>query len=314
MTDSRWLPALRAVFLLAVAAFAWHGLHGRLDEVGAALRATSGLGAALALILLVLGLLATGVVWRRLMAAAGADLPLRDGLAMFFVGQLGKYIPGSVWSIGAQAQLAGRKDVPPRTTVAAGLLFLGYHVASGVVAGSVVVLLGGLAVPWPQWLTVLLLVSSTMGMLPVVVRWAGSRIAGRQVAVDVGDSLVILTLMAAAWAAYAVALVLLSPGHPWVAIAAFGGAFALAYAVGVVVVVAPAGVGARETLFVLLLTPLVGIGGATALALLARVAHTAADAAMAAGWWYAARTAGPPSRRHSPPVRHRGSRSGPAVR
>lgn len=291
MTDSRYLTALRVAFLVAVAVFAWQGLHGRVDEVGAALRATSAPGVVGAVLLLLLGLIATGVVWLRLMAAVGAELPLRDGLATFFVGQLGKYVPGAVWSIGAQAQMAGRRSVPPRSTVAAGLLFLGYHVASGVVVGSAVVLLGGLAVPWPSWLTVLLLLGSAMGMLPLVVRRAGSRVAGRQVAVDVGDSLLILALMATAWAAYAVALVLLSPGRPWIAVAAFGGAFALAYAVGVVVVIAPAGVGARETLFVLLLTPLLGVGGATALALLARAAHTAADAAMAAGWWCAAQMA-----------------------
>ena len=92
-----------------------------------------------------------------------------------------------------------------------------------------------------------------------------------------------------AWIAYAVALVLLSPGLPWQDVAAFDGAFALAYAVGVVVAVAPAGGGAREALFVLLLTPLLGVAPATALALLARVVHTVADGLMAAGCWYAVR-------------------------
>ena len=144
MADSRRLPALRAAFLVAVLAFAWFGLRGRFDEVGSALRATSGLGVVGALTLVLVGLLATGVLWRRLMAALGAPLPLRDGLATFFVGQLGKYIPGSVWSIGAQAQMAGRQSVPPRATVAAGLLFLGYHVATAVVVGTAVLLLGGL--------------------------------------------------------------------------------------------------------------------------------------------------------------------------
>ncbi|MDZ5619685.1 hypothetical protein SFC88_02545 [Nocardioides sp. HM23] len=288
MTDTRYLTALRVAFLVAVAVFAWYGLHGRLDEVGAALRATSALGVAGAFVLVLLGLLATGFVWLRLMRVAGADLPLRDGLATFFVGQLGKYIPGSVWSIGAQAQMAGRNSVPRRSTVAAGLLFLGYHVATGVAASSVVVLVGGLAVPWPPGVTVLLLATSVLGLLPVVVRRAGSRVAGRQVAVDLGDTLLLLALMAAAWSAYSVALVLLSPGRPWVDMAAFGGAFALAYASGVVIVAAPAGFGAREALFVVLLTPLLGVPGATALALLARVAHTAADGTMAAGWWYGA--------------------------
>lgn len=289
MTDSRLLTALRVAFLLLVAVFAWRSLHGRLDEVGAALRDTSVLDLGVALGLLLLGLLATGLVWLRLMAAVGAELSWREGLAMFFVGQLGKYIPGSVWSIGAQAQMAGRRSVPPRATVTAGLVFLGYHVATGVAAGMAVVLLGGLDAPWPTWLSAGLLLVSAVGLLPAVVRWGGSRVAGRPVSVHAGDSLLVVVLMAAAWLAYTAALVVLAPGHRWGDTAALGAAFALSYAVGVVVVIAPAGVGARETLFVVLITPLLGVSGATALALLARVAHTVADGAMAAGWWGASR-------------------------
>ena len=288
MTDSRYLPALRAAFLVAVLVFAWLGLRGRIDEIGSALRATSSLGVALALLSVLAGLLATSLLWLRLMAALGADLPFREGLATFFVGQLGKYIPGSVWSIGAQAHMAGRLSVPPRVTVAAGLLFLGYHVTTAVMLGSATLLLGGLPSPWPAWLSVLLLVGSAVGLLPAVVRRLGRRIAGRSVSIGVGDTAVALALMAMAWAAYSVGLVLLSPGYPWRDVVALGGAFALAYALGVAIVLAPAGVGAREGLFVLMLTPLLGVAGAAAVALLARLVHTVADGVMAAGWWYAA--------------------------
>lgn len=292
MSDSRYLPALRAAFLVAVLAFAWFGLRGRLDEVASALRDTSGIGVVGALVLVLLGLLATGVLWLRLMSAVGADLPTRDGLATFFVGQLGKYIPGSVWSIGAQAEMAGRRSVPPRATVTAGLLFLGYHVATAVVVGTAVLLVGGLESPWPSWLSALLLVGALVGLLPVVVRWAARRIAGSPVDLGFADTGVALALMALAWTAYALALVLIAPSFPWRDVVALGGAFALAYAVGVVVVLAPAGVGARDALLVLLLTPLLGVADATALALLARVTHTAADGLIAAGWWYAARSGG----------------------
>jgi uncharacterized membrane protein YbhN (UPF0104 family) len=290
---ARLLPALRAVFLVAVLACAWLGLRGRADEIGTALHDTSPAGMAGALALVLLGLGATGLLWLRLMAALGAPLPLRTGLATFFVGQLGKYIPGSVWSIGAQAQLAGRQAVPARTTVAAGLLFLGYHVATAVAVGTVALLLGALSSPWPVWVSVLLLAGSLLGLLSVVVRRAGGRVAGRPVALGVADTGATLVLMALAWSAYAAALVLLAPGTPWRETAALGGAFALSYAVGVVIVLAPAGVGARETLFVLLLTPLLGVPTATALALLARVVHTVADGMLAAGWWAVARRTRP---------------------
>jgi uncharacterized membrane protein YbhN (UPF0104 family) len=303
VADSRYLPALRATFLVAVLVFAWLGLHDRIDEIGSALRATSFLGVALALLSVLAGLLATGLLWLRLMAALGADLAFREGLSTFFVGQLGKYIPGSVWSIGAQAHMAGRRSVPPRTTVAAGLLFLGYHVTTAVMVGAATLLLGGLASPWPPWFSVLLLVGSAVGLLPAVVRRLGRRIAGRSASIGVGDTAVALALMAMAWAAYSTGLVLLSPGSPWRDVVALGGAFALAYAVGVVIVLAPAGLGAREALFVLLLTPLLGVAGAAALALLARLVHTVADGVMAAAWWYAASGRAAPGRADRPRAR-----------
>ena len=303
MTECSYLPALRAAFLVAVLVFAWLGLHDRTDEVGSALRATSALGVGLALVLVLVGLLPTGLLWRRLMAALGAPLPLRAGLATFFVGQLGKYIPGSVWSIGAQVQMAGRRSVPPRVTVAAGLLFLGYHVTTAMVVGAAALLLGAVSSPWPVWLSVLLLVGAALGLLPAVVCRVGRRVAGRPVRLGVADTAVALALMAMAWAAYSVGLVLLSPGSSWRDLAALGGAFALAYAVGVVVVLAPAGVGAREGVFVLLLAPLLGPADATAVALLARVVHTVADAVMAAGWWYAAAGRAAPGRAGRPRAR-----------
>jgi len=283
------MPALRALFLLAVAGFAWLGLRGRFDEIGNALADTSVLGVLGALALVLLGLTATGILWLRLMAALGADLPLVDGSAMFFVGQLGKYIPGSVWSIGAQADRARRHDVPARVTVAAGLVFLGYNVDTAALLGSLALISGKLDPDWPAWIAWVGLVTSLAGLTPALVRFLGRKVAGREPTVDLAGTVVVVALMALAWSSYSVALVLLSPGTPWEHLVALGGAFTIGYAVGVVVVFAPAGVGARETVFVLLLSPVTSVAGATALALVARVVHTAADAIIAAGWSYASR-------------------------
>ena len=283
------MSTLRIAFVPGVLLFAWLGLRGRFDEVGAALRHTSLAGLVAGLALVLLGLSATGVLWLRTMAALDARLPVVPGLAAFFVGQLGKYIPGSVWSIGAQAGLARRANVPTRVPVAAGLLFLGCHVDTAVLLGAGTLLAGGLSSPWPPWVSGVALVVAVLGLLPPVVRLAGGRVAGRDVGFGARDTAATVALMAIAWSAYALALVLFSPGTPWGDLAALGGAFAAAYAVGVVVVFAPAGVGAREAVFVLLLAPTIGVAQATALALLARVVHTGADALMAAGWWLAVR-------------------------
>jgi uncharacterized membrane protein YbhN (UPF0104 family) len=283
------MPALRWVFLAGVALFAWRGLHGRWREVGDALHDTPITGVLAAFALVLIGLFATGLLWIRLMAWFDATLPFVDGMGTFFVGQLGKYIPGSVWSIGAQAELARRHSVPARATVGAGLLFLGYHVDTAVLIAATTFLAGGLESPWPDSVTWVALVAALVGLVPALVCRLGRQVAGRRLRVGWAQTMTVVSLMAVAWAAYAWALVLLAPDVPVGQLVALGGAFSASYAVGVVVVFAPAGVGAREAIFVLLLTPVTGVGAATALALLARVVHTAADAVMAAGWWFASR-------------------------
>ena len=80
--------------------------------------------------LVLLGLLTTCGAWLRLLAGYGHRLPREDGRRVFFVGQLGKYIPGSVWSMGAHADLARGFGVPVRVTVGTSLAFLGLNVAT----------------------------------------------------------------------------------------------------------------------------------------------------------------------------------------
>lgn len=58
-----------------------------------------------------------------------------------------------------------------------------------------------------------------------------------------------------------------------------------AYGVGVLVVVAPAGVGARELTLIALLSPVTGLAAATAIALLTRVQHTGGDLVLALVSW-----------------------------
>ena len=45
----------------------------------------------------------------------GAPAPWRRGLGWFFVGQLGKYVPGGIWPIVGQAELAARDGVTRST-------------------------------------------------------------------------------------------------------------------------------------------------------------------------------------------------------
>jgi uncharacterized membrane protein YbhN (UPF0104 family) len=284
------LALARVLFLVATAFFAWWSLRGRFDEVGEALRSTSWLGALVALALVVTGLLLTGFLWLRVLDGYGYRLPFGDGFAIFFVGQLGKYVPGSVWSIGAQAQLARPHAVPPRATVGASLVFLGFNVATAALAGGVVTLAGGVSLGMQNWLVAIGVLSVLAGLLPSVVNTLGTRVGGAPLRLRIIDALVAVALMTVVWTLYALALLALVPDPSWRVLAALGGAFTIGYAVGVVIVFAPAGLGAREATFIALLTPVTDLATATSVALLARVVHLVADFGVAgATWWLANR-------------------------
>lgn len=53
-----------------------------------------------------------GVNWLLIVRHGGAPAPWRRGLYWFFVGQLGKYVPGGIWPIVGQAELAHRDRTP----------------------------------------------------------------------------------------------------------------------------------------------------------------------------------------------------------
>ncbi|TIC84212.1 lysylphosphatidylglycerol synthase domain-containing protein [Nocardioides sp. GY 10127] len=279
---ARW--AVRALFLAAVLVCAVVGMRGRLHEVASAVLGVSTGDLLLAGLLVAGGLWLTAGTWLRLLAAYGHRLTTREGSRIFFVGQLGKYLPGSVWSLGAHAELTRPHRVPVRTTVATGLLFLVVNLATaGLLAGALLAT-GAADLPVPGPLGALGAVGCLLVLSPPVVGALGTRLAHGDDALRLTwvGALLLVARMSGTWLCYAGSVVVLAPEPGWALLGLATAAFAAAYVVGVLVVVAPAGVGARELALVALLAPAVGVGHATAIALVTRVLQTAADFAAAA--------------------------------
>lgn len=240
--------------------------------------------------------LTAGMAWRRLLRASGSPLPISTALQVFLVGQLGKYLPGSVWNVLAQAELAADHDVPRSRTVGASTVGLGLSLGMGAtIALPAVALLGALGA-W-RWvalgiLPLLLLMFHPRVLNALLVRLM--RLTGRPLPVSELRSVDVLS--AASWtllswvALGAQVLVLLlaagAPLGPRTVVAALSG-YALAWVVGFVVVFAPAGAGPRELVLTAVLAPVLGTGQALAVVLVARVVSTVVDvllAALAALW------------------------------
>lgn len=282
MTRRRTLDAARVLFVVVALGCAWWGFHGRWSEVADGIAGTGPLRVGLSVLPTAGGLVLTAVLWRRLLGWTGVDVPPRAAASVFLVGQLGKYVPGSVWSVAAQAQLGRRHGIPPRASVAASSVFLLVHTATGLLLGGMLLLVVG-AGPVPVPLLALAVVVGAVPLAPPLLRRVAGRLSGRETRLGWRELGTACALMAGTWAAYGLALALLLPGAtadaPDLVLAT--AAFALAHAVGVLVVVAPAGLGAREGVLVALLAPSLGVPGAAAVALVSRFVHALADVAVA---------------------------------
>lgn len=243
------------------------------------------------------GVGASGLAWRSLLRGLGASLDLPGTVRVFFVGQLGKYIPGTVWAYVAQAKLGREHGVSASRTTAASVLFVVAHTATGaVVAGLVLPFASGAVFDrfgWVAWLAPLLLVCLHPRLVLPVLRWL-HRMLGRGTAPERVSGLSVLRALgwlSVTWIGYGASMLLLlapvtrADTEAVLAPVAVGG-FALAWTVGFlaagVLVVAPAGLGVREIALLMVLGPIVAGGGAAAaVVLLSRVVHTLADGAWA---------------------------------
>lgn len=276
-----WRRALRAVWLLVVLGVLGVVLRRRGAEVLTAIGDVSPASIAAAAVAVTAGVGVSAQVWRGILGGMGAPLPWRAGARVFFVGQLGKYLPGSVWPVVAQMELGRDYGVARPVSVGALGVFMVLHLLTAALVAAVALPVAGLVAWWwaPAALPLLaLLLPKPMGV--------ALRLAFRLIRRPPPPVPGVRALATSAW--WAVCMWALYGLHVWLlardAGAALGlagaiGAFALAWAAGFLFVVAPVGAGAREAVLIGIAAGAAGTGPLLAVALLSRALTTAADAA-----------------------------------
>jgi glycosyltransferase 2 family protein len=229
-------------------------------------------------------------VWRELMADLGFRLPVAASARIFFISQLGKYVPGSLWSILTQIELSREHGIPKRTNITVGGLAIAISITSGLSLGALLLPFAGPTTIHHYW-WIMLVIPVFLGVLhprvlgpalnfalrllrrealPRTPSWTGlGRVAGLQ--------LIVWTLMGLqAW------VLLLGLGvAPGRSLAVAIGGYALAYGLGQLAVGLPAGAGVREAALTAALSTVVSPTQALAVALLARGTLTLVDLTMA---------------------------------
>ncbi len=218
--------------------------------------------------------------WRALLAGFGAPLPVPATTRIMFLGQLGKYVPGSVWALLGQVELARPYGVSRVASGSATLLAMATTVATGCVAAALTLPLTSAEAAGRYWwalaLAPLLLACLHPRIVTPSLDLALRLVRRPPLATTLRTApmvrAVLWTLLG--WACFGLHVWLLLPaGSPALAC----GAYALAYVVGFLVIFAPGGLGAREAALVLALSPVLTQAEALLVALASRAVLTVAD-------------------------------------
>jgi glycosyltransferase 2 family protein len=237
-----------------------------------------------ALVAVLAALVAAMQVWRVLLAALGSPLPARPAARIMFIGQLGKYLPGSIWPVLAQMELGNEYQVPRHRSASASVLTMLLVVIAGLltalvalpfVAGSTNDVWALLAAPA---LLVLLIPRVLNAVLSRLLRLARRpplevELTGRAILAALAWSFV--SFVGYGVQIWVLALALGAPAGKGFLLAL--GGFAFAWTVGFLFVIAPAGAGVRDVLLALTLGLVIGHGAALAIALVSRVLLTIGD-------------------------------------
>jgi uncharacterized membrane protein YbhN (UPF0104 family) len=98
-------------------------------------------GVALSLAAAMVGVFGSYLSWRSVLIGLGIRFGFFEGAHLFFVSQLGKYLPGSVWPIVMQMEAGRRRGASRKTMLAGNLIVVLLSVCVGVV-------LAGLLLPF----------------------------------------------------------------------------------------------------------------------------------------------------------------------
>ena len=283
LTRNRWL---RAGLLAVAAGLAVYGLASQWDAVQAALAKLAWYDVAGALACVLAGLGCAMLAWRALLAGLGSPLPLPAAIRVMFIGQLGKYLPGAVWALAAQVELARDYDVPRRRSTAASLVGMAVTLLVGLIVAGVMLPLTSAHAIGHYWWVLAVTPLAAACLMPRVIRF-GLNLALRVLRRPPLEETVGAAAMARALAWTTLGW-LFYGAHAWFLISDFAdkgvhtfalalGGYALAWAVGFLIIFFPGGIGPREVALIAVLAPVMPSGSALVVALASRVVMTVGD-------------------------------------
>jgi hypothetical protein len=244
-----------------------------------------------ALVLGIAYLWVRGLIWHDLVRKVVGDVPVRINVACWLASQLGKYVPGKVMLVLGRVLVYKRRGLSVTRVASGFVLEMLALFSTAALFTTLAPFFGDWPLPWfLQWASGVAFVLLTglchprwLALAERLLRRFGIR-ATEVPTYRFRDALGWIAMMTADWLILGLGLFLLAdtivPLEPALFVP-LTAAFALAGTAGIAVLVAPSGLGVREGVLTLLLTPVLGPGPSAVLAIMARLWSTAAEVASA---------------------------------
>ncbi len=261
MASSRRRLFLAAQWILAIVIvwFAARALHGQWSNAAARLQSLRPdwlwIAGATAIVLATYVLLIE--TWRRTITGSGQTLAFGDAARIWFVSNLGKYVPGKIWSIAAMTMMARESSVSGGVAAGSSVMIQLVTIAAGI---GVVMVTGAQAVDHP----VIAVIAGAVIVVALVLAPRALPLAGRLAAAVTGRELSLPRMPASlvwmavvnsvvSWIAYGVAFQFFVRGITGSAAGAttsYIAVYAASYIIGFLALFAPGGAVVRESAIV----------------------------------------------------------------
>ncbi len=241
----------------------------------------------LAFALSLCGLVCNLMVWREVLADLGSRLSIPEAWRILFIGQLAKYLPGSIWPVLAQAELGADRGIARSRSALSVLVSYAVATISGAVVAAITLPFAS-AASVAQYFWIFFLVPIGIAalsppvlnrLLRLVLRLA--RQPSLQQGVSYRGLARSMAWSIAAWFCNGLMIYVLLrqlAGDRQGTLLVSIGAYSLAWTIGFVAVFAPAGAGVREAVMIAVLHTQTTTEIAVAVALVSRAISVVADA------------------------------------
>ena len=279
-------PSVRLALLAVVVACCGYALHAEWPQVVSALGRMRWYSMGLSIAAAAAGSACMMLAWRAVLADLGSPLPAGVAGRINFTANLGKYVPGAVWAFAAQVELGHDYQVPRRRSFASVAVSLAVTVGAGLGLALVTLPAASPEIARRYWWALVPLPLIITALCPPVLGTLLNRLLAvlHRAPLERRPSLPGLAKAVAwnlaGWLMLGLQVWILLPGiaglHGRTLLLCIGG-YALAFSAGLLLVILPGGIGARDLILVAALTTLLPYGSAAAIAIMTRVGTTITD-------------------------------------